>query len=102
DLAPFALAGIWTSRRVDDGEEHSFAILTRPSAPSVQALHDRMPHIVAPEQYAAWLAPDNADPAPLLDDPYGTVACYPVSTYVNKPAHNDAACLERVSEPSRA
>jgi putative SOS response-associated peptidase YedK len=96
DCVPFAFAGIWTGRAVDDEAELSFAIVTRPSTPAIAGLHDRMPQIIAPQHYEDWLASDNASPASALVAPDADVAAYAVSTYVNKPANNDPACFERV------
>jgi len=41
-------------------------IVTDANAFVLRALHDRMPVILAPEDYAAWLDPKNKDTAGLL------------------------------------
>ncbi|MCP5155350.1 MAG: SOS response-associated peptidase [Ectothiorhodospiraceae bacterium] len=99
DDRPFCFAGIWERwDRGPDGPVESCAILT--TAPSALAaeIHDRMPVIVRPEDYATWLDPGIHDPAalaPLLrpyDEP--ELVVHPVSRWVNSPAHDDPRCTE--------
>lgn len=53
---PIAFAGIWEHWLGADGSEmESMAILTVPAGPDTAHLHDRMPAILAPAQYADWL-----------------------------------------------
>jgi putative SOS response-associated peptidase YedK len=46
---PFAFAGIW--------EENTFAIITTDANELVRTIHDRMPVILRPHQFASWLNP---------------------------------------------
>ena len=66
DGEPFAFAGVWD---VWKGEGRpplvTCAIITVPANPLVKPFHDRMPAILAPDQYAGWLEHD-APPAALL------------------------------------
>jgi putative SOS response-associated peptidase YedK len=63
DGTPFALAGLWERWRPKGGEPvESFTILTRDANDLVRPIHDRMPVIVAPEQYGLWLDPAVEDP----------------------------------------
>jgi putative SOS response-associated peptidase YedK len=53
---PIAFAGIWDHWLGADGSElESMAILTVAAGPDVAGLHDRMPAILAPGTFAAWL-----------------------------------------------
>lgn len=53
---PIAFAGIWEHWLGADGSEiETMAILTTAANTTVRAIHDRMPVIVAPGDYAAWL-----------------------------------------------
>ena len=67
--------------------------LTRP-------IHDRMPVILAPSDYATWLNPAIQAPERLLPllKPYETEAMrvYAISTRVNSPQHDDPAVLEGI------
>ncbi|HUF72085.1 MAG TPA: SOS response-associated peptidase [Gammaproteobacteria bacterium] len=93
---PFAFAGIWTP----GGPElpHSFAILTTDAPPALAGIHDRMPVVVNEADYARWLAPDcgEAEAQAILGNNRSDMAFYKVSPYVNKPEHNDAACIRPV------
>jgi putative SOS response-associated peptidase YedK len=54
--APMALAGIWEHWLGADGSEiETMAILTVAANDAMSVLHDRMPAIIAPEQFDAWL-----------------------------------------------
>jgi putative SOS response-associated peptidase YedK len=64
----FAFAGIWETWGHDGGEIDTFAILTTAANDLVAAHGSRMPVILAPENFDAWLTPpggkDFADPYP--------------------------------------
>ena len=50
------LAGLWEHWLGADGSElETMAILTIPSNPTVAAVHDRMPVVLAPADFATWL-----------------------------------------------
>ena len=73
DRRPMAFAGLWSSwRNPASGESRrTFAIVTRAAGAAIRPLHDRMPVVVEPEDWATWLAPD-VDPVALqvlLDRP---------------------------------
>lgn len=90
---PFAFAGIWTP----GGPElpQSFAILTTDAPPRLAGIHDRMPVVVRESDYDRWLAPDcgEDEAMAILEQHRSDMAVYKVSPYVNKPGHNDAACI---------
>lgn len=90
----FAMAGLWEQWRTPEGEAAgTFAIITSAAAGEAQRIHDRMPVIIAPGDYEAWLA--GPGPARLLQansDP--RFAAVPVSTRVNNPRFDDALCIE--------
>ena len=53
---PMAFAGLWEHWLGADGSEiETMAILTVPANAAVSAIHDRMPALLAPEHYEAWL-----------------------------------------------
>lgn len=108
DAAPIAFAGLWERwRRPDDPEREeieTYTILTVTANDLLRPLHDRMPAIIGPEDFEAWLDPDLTDPAcvkPLLR-PFGADALdlYPVSTFVNRPANDGPRCIEKVAPES--
>jgi putative SOS response-associated peptidase YedK len=90
----FALAGIWESWN----DLESFTILTTAANPLLQTIHDRMPLILQPEDYARWLDPSILEAQRLLDllkpFPDELMQAIPVSTRVNSAKVDDALCLE--------
>lgn len=65
DGAPFALAGLWDLWRGPEGEVLSCAIIVADANALVRPLHNRMPVVIAPGDYARWLDPDYRDTASL-------------------------------------
>ena len=63
DHRPFFFGGVWDEWQGADGLVPTFAILTRPPAPAIAQIHDRMPVIIAPGAYDAWLDKGFDDPA---------------------------------------
>jgi putative SOS response-associated peptidase YedK len=96
-----AFAGIWEHWR-GEGEEivRTFAIITADANATMQAVHDRMPVILAPGDWAEWLEGD--DPAPLLRPaPDDLPRFWPVSKAVNSPRNNGPELLaERPQAPA--
>lgn len=89
----FALAGIWSG---EAGAE-SFAVLTCPANDLVAPLHDRMPVILEPADYQAWLAPTSTleQLGELLRPlPAERMIAYPVNARINSPSNDDARCIE--------
>ena len=66
----------------------------------MRPIHDRMPAILAPDDYAAWLDPAVQEPAQLLPllRPYPSEAmvAYPVGTLVNSPTNDVPECVVEV------
>ena len=61
-----ALAGLWETWRSPAGERvRSFAIVTTAANPLLTPVHDRMPVILAPQNWPAWLGESAADPEEL-------------------------------------
>ena len=91
---PFAFAGLWETwdNKGKDESYRSCTILTREASESVKPIHHRMPVILRPEAYGAWLDPDNQDKDALqniIDNQIFTdLASVPVSTQVNSVRNN--------------
>jgi putative SOS response-associated peptidase YedK len=102
--AALAFAGLyelWRDPEVKDNDDPaawlwSATILTTASVGGLHRIHDRMPVVVPPEHYDAWLDPDygsgEREPEALLDlldvgrDPH--LEAYPVSPAVNSVRNN--------------
>ncbi|NIO42836.1 MAG: SOS response-associated peptidase, partial [Burkholderiales bacterium] len=56
DRSPMGMAGIYEHWQGADGSEiESMAILTTTANRAMSGLHDRMPVVIAPEHFDAWL-----------------------------------------------
>jgi putative SOS response-associated peptidase YedK len=59
DGMPFSFAGLWETWITDTGEaKESCVIITTECNELMQPIHDRMPVILAPEAWEAWLDPE--------------------------------------------
>jgi putative SOS response-associated peptidase YedK len=98
DGKPFALAGIWERSTTTDGEIiDTCAVITGDAKGAVAGIHDRMPLIVPPIDYARWLDAGEKDLADLLVPTAEALVSYAVSTLVNSPANDDPRCIEPVA-----
>jgi putative SOS response-associated peptidase YedK len=96
DAPLFGFAGIYTLHRGEAGEVGTVAILTTEANASTRTIHERMPVILRPGDYARWLdsGVDAASLLPLLGPcPAGGVAAQPVGTRVNSVRNDDASCI---------
>jgi putative SOS response-associated peptidase YedK len=102
DDRPFAFAGLWEAWQAPDGSPlESCTLLTTEPNDLVEPIHNRMPVILAEDDYASWLDSAVQEPqqlAPLLRPfPAGEMTAYPIGTYVNSPKNDDPRCIERVA-----
>ena len=73
-------------------------IVTTEANELCQNVHDRMPVILAPENYERWLDVTDRDPADLLRPyPSALMQAYPISTRVNSPNNDDEAIISPMS-----
>ena len=107
DGQPFGFAGLWERWRPLEekpgGEEIiSCTILTTAANELVQPIHERMPVIVAPQDYDLWLNPQMPTPEQLqqLLCPYPdqVMTAYPVSSLVNNSRQNSSECIIPLGE----
>ncbi len=100
----FAFAGLWECWSSPGGGPadalHSCAIITTAPNELLEPIHNRMPVILSPSAYQAWLAPgDIAPPAlqPLLRPyPAAEMNAYPVARTVNNPRNDSPDCVQPV------
>ena len=107
NLELFSMAGIWESwKNQETGETiDSCAILTTNANEVVATIHDRMPVIIKPQDYAVWLTPEtNREQIDALLHPFTDTPTLmqPVSTRVNSPKNNDPECIVPVLLPDKA
>ncbi len=100
DGAPLAMAGLWEGWRAPDGAiVRTFAILTTAANATMATLHERMPVILEPDDWTAWLEAEGNAAAlmlPALDD---VLHLWPVSRAVNSVRNNGAELLDRIDDP---
>ena len=108
DGAPIAFAGLWERWTVPDGAAltgslaerspgdtvETCTILTTAANEAVAPVHGRMPVILPPDAWDAWLAGEDV---PLAPYPADAMTVHPVSTHVNRPANDDPRCVEPVA-----
>jgi putative SOS response-associated peptidase YedK len=98
DIHPFAFAGLWDRwESPDEGAVETCAILTTAANDVLAPIHDRMPVILPPAEYARWLDPSLKDTdslAPLLVPfPPEEMVAFPVNPRVNAPSVDDENCM---------
>lgn len=98
-----AFAGLWeTWHDRDGGEIDSGCIVTTDANATLAPIHDRMPAIIAPKDYEAWLAGDIEDALALLQPaPDALLETTQVSDRVNKADADDPGLIAPVT-PMRA
>jgi putative SOS response-associated peptidase YedK len=96
--APFAFAGLWERWRNPAGEPvESCTIIVTAANALLAPIHDRMPVILMPERFDAWLDAATVAAARAMLVPYlAEMALTPVSTVVNSTSHEGPDCLEPV------
>jgi putative SOS response-associated peptidase YedK len=103
DRTCFAFAGLWEGWRNPAGDIHrSFTIITTAALPDLLDLHHRMPVILPPDAYDAWLDPKlSPAEAQALLIPYDRqpIARRAVSDAINTVRRDDAGCLEGPTAP---
>lgn len=101
-----AFAGLWETWCGNDGSEiDTAAIVTTDCNDFLRPIHDRMPAVLAPEDFAAWLSP-RTEPeeaqALLRPAPDNLFTCAPISTRVNSADNDDAGLWQEVEHPPHA
>jgi putative SOS response-associated peptidase YedK len=103
DDALFCFAGLWERWNPDpdaDAVDTCTILTTRPNA-LMSDIHDRMPVILDPADYARWLDRDTPgkDVADLIKPcPTEDLTASPVTNLVNSPKNDDAACIKPLAE----
>jgi putative SOS response-associated peptidase YedK len=109
DHGPLAFAGIyerWRDESVPPDHERAWlwtaAIITTQATDDVGQIHDRMPMVIARDQWADWLDPDNKDPgeirAAMQPAMAGGLTSHPVSMAVNSVRNNGPDLIKPLTE----
>jgi putative SOS response-associated peptidase YedK len=96
----FAFAGLWDRWKSPDGETvESCCIVTCEPNELAAKVHNRMPVIIAPEEYDTWLTGTPEQALALLKRyPTEDMRAYPVSSKVNSPKNDTPEQVEQISE----
>jgi putative SOS response-associated peptidase YedK len=99
---PIAMAGIWDRWATGEKAVDSCCIITTSANKVVSSIHDRMPVIITPENYDAWLDGSLHDVETLNKLMRNAVAstlleAHSVSTKVNKANYNNPDCIRPLS-----
>jgi putative SOS response-associated peptidase YedK len=99
-----AFAGLWESWRNPQGGEEleSCAIIVTQANDLMRPIHERMPVILAPQDWDTWLSAGTGDAQVLqnLLKPYPPeeMTAWPVGLMVNNARHDSAACIAPLTE----
>jgi putative SOS response-associated peptidase YedK len=101
---PIAFAGLWETWHGADGSEiDTAAIVTTEANAALEAIHARMPVVIDPRDFAAWLSPATG-PAEALTmlrpAPDALFTAFAVSSRVNSADNDDSALIVESHEPS--
>jgi putative SOS response-associated peptidase YedK len=100
DGNPMAMAGLWESWTAPDGAiVRTFCIITTAASEVMAPIHDRMPVILARENWAVWLSPETPaeQVSPLIvPAPAATIEAWPVSRRVSSATEDGPELIERV------
>jgi putative SOS response-associated peptidase YedK len=101
----FAMAGLLAAWKAPDGTDIvSACVITTAPNEVMASIHDRMPVMLAPAQFDAWLDPACRDTATLsrflLPAPAEGMVAYPVSRRVSKAGNEGPDLIDRTELPT--
>ena len=108
DGALFGFAGLWEAWRSQEGRAvQSCTIVTTRANATLRRVHDRMPVILDPADYASWLDPGPGDVEHLREllapCPEEWLVLQTVGLRVNDPRNDDPECVTPApAQPSQA
>src|SRR5205807_10048660 len=94
----FGIGGLWENWKESASGEwiRPFAIITTDANVLVADIHDRMPLVLAPSDYARWLS-EEPDPSELMRPfPASPMRIWPISTRLNHPENDDPSIVEPI------
>jgi putative SOS response-associated peptidase YedK len=101
DDEPFSLAGLWEHWQGENGNTiESCTIVVTDANALLRPIHDRMPVIIATDDYETWLDPEIQDTkvlnALLYPYPAEYLQTFPVSRVLNNPTYDNPSCIEPI------
>ena len=98
---PFAFAGLWDAWKDPATGDwlQSFAMVTTEPNELAATIHDRMPVIIATQDYQRWLDPSFAPPLDLLKPyPATQMRAWPVGVQVGSVHNNASSLLDEIAD----
>ncbi len=108
DGSSLAMAGLWSTWRDKSDPDApvliTCSVLTTDAVGPIADIHHRMPMLLTPADWAAWLDPDRTDVSELLhppaDDVVEALELRPISDAVNSVRNNNPDLLKRAEHDS--
>lgn len=105
DGSVLAMAGLWEVWGRGEDRLYTCTVVTAPAVGALTEIHDRMPLLLPPDRWAAWLDPGQQDIAELISPTAPEVVealeLRPVSTAVNDVANNGRELVARAESTSQ-
>ncbi|TCV82724.1 SOS response-associated peptidase [Sulfurirhabdus autotrophica] len=102
DGEPMGMGGLLEHWQGPEGEVKTFTILTTEANSLMAKIHTRMPVIIRPKDYIAWIDTNLTDVTKIqaMAQPYPDrlMEAYPVSRKVNSPQHDSSDLIEPTQE----
>ncbi len=102
DGSEIAFAGLYEFWRRDDQRLVTCTVITTEAVGALADIHERMPLVLPPDRWEAWLDPERSDPKPLLEpatDLLESLELRPVGRAVGNVANNGPELQTRDEEP---
>lgn len=98
DGKPFAFAGIWEKWERDSQALESCSIIVTDANQVMKPIHHRMPVILSPDYYEAWLNPRETNlralKSLLIPYPSDRMRTYPISPMINSPKNDHSELIK--------
>ena len=95
DRAPFAFAGLWEPKSL--AKQDTFTILTCEPNELCATVHDRMPVMLAPDDFGSWLSTPDERARRLKPFPADQMELWPVGKAVGSPKNIGPELIEPVT-----
>jgi putative SOS response-associated peptidase YedK len=97
DGQPMVFAGLWEGWRGADGTVlRTFTIVTTNANSVLRPIHERMPVILEPADWPAWLGEEDGEPTDLLRPSAAELRVWRIGTAVNNVRNDNASLLDAV------
>ena len=100
DGQPLAFGGIWSTWGTQSAQLLTFSVITLPAVGELTRVHDRMPLVLPPDHWSAWLTDVNALGllGPPAEDYAAGIEQRPVSTAVSDVRNDGPDLIVRITE----